>query len=64
MPHLRVALAQLSPTVGALEANLEALLDAYARAEAAGCDLVAFPRQAGRPDGALRRRRRLRRRRS
>jgi NAD+ synthase (glutamine-hydrolysing) len=46
VPHLRVALAQLSPTVGALEANLEALLDAYARAEAAGCDLVAFPELA------------------
>ena len=42
MPRLRVALAQLSPTVGALEANLHAMLDAYARADAAGCDLVAF----------------------
>jgi NAD+ synthase (glutamine-hydrolysing) len=46
MPRLRVALAQLSPMVGALEANLEAMLDAYARAEAAGCDLVAFPELA------------------
>lgn len=40
---LRVALAQLNPTVGALDANLEALIDAYDRAEAAGCDIVAFP---------------------
>jgi NAD+ synthase (glutamine-hydrolysing) len=41
-----VALAQLGPTVGALEANLEMMLDAYGRAEAAGCDLVAFPELA------------------
>jgi NAD+ synthase (glutamine-hydrolysing) len=46
MPRLRVALAQLSPTVGALDANLEAMLADYARAEAAGCDIVAFPELA------------------
>ena len=39
---LRVALAQLNPTVGDLEANLAQLLEAYDRAEAAGCDIVAF----------------------
>ncbi|HWC67430.1 MAG TPA: NAD+ synthase [Acidimicrobiales bacterium] len=46
MPRLRVALAQLSPLVGALDANLEAMLDAYGRAETAGCDLIAFPELA------------------
>jgi NAD+ synthase (glutamine-hydrolysing) len=46
VPRLRVALAQLSPTVGALDANLELMLDAYGRAEAAGCDLIAFPELA------------------
>ncbi len=40
---LRVGLAQLNPTVGDLDGNLAALTDAYVRAEAAGCDLVAFP---------------------
>jgi NAD+ synthase (glutamine-hydrolysing) len=40
---LRVALAQLNPTVGDLDGNLAQLLDAYDRAEAAGCDVVAFP---------------------
>jgi len=40
---LRVALAQLNPTVGDLDGNLARLLDAYDRAEAAGCDVVAFP---------------------
>jgi NAD+ synthase (glutamine-hydrolysing) len=40
---LRVALAQLNPTVGDLEGNLAMMADAYDRAEAAGCDIVAFP---------------------
>jgi NAD+ synthase (glutamine-hydrolysing) len=40
---LRVALAQLNPTVGDLDGNLAKLIDAYDRAEAAGCDVVAFP---------------------
>ena len=40
---LRVALAQLNPTVGGLDANLAMLIDAYHRADAAGCDIVAFP---------------------
>jgi NAD+ synthase (glutamine-hydrolysing) len=43
---LRVALAQLNSTVGDLDANLAAMLDAYGRAEAAGCDVVAFPELA------------------
>jgi NAD+ synthase (glutamine-hydrolysing) len=40
---LRVALAQLNLTVGDLDGNLARLSDAYDRAEAAGCDIVAFP---------------------
>ena len=40
---LRVALAQLNPTVGDLEGNLALLAEAYDLAEAAGCDIVAFP---------------------
>jgi NAD+ synthase (glutamine-hydrolysing) len=40
---LRVALAQLNPTVGDLKGNLEKMCNAYDRAEAAGCDIVAFP---------------------
>jgi NAD+ synthase (glutamine-hydrolysing) len=40
---LRIALAQLNPTVGDLDGNLAKLIEAYDRAEAAGCDIVAFP---------------------
>ncbi len=40
---LRVALAQLNPTVGDLDGNLALLCDVYDRADAAGCDIVAFP---------------------
>ena len=43
MTVLRVALAQLNPTVGDLDGNLAKLADAYDRAEAAGCDIIAFP---------------------
>jgi NAD+ synthase (glutamine-hydrolysing) len=40
---LRVALAQLNPTVGDIDGNVDLIADAYERAEAAGCDIVAFP---------------------
>ncbi|MEM8747229.1 MAG: NAD+ synthase [Actinomycetota bacterium] len=43
MTVLRIAMAQLNPTVGDLEGNLAKLSDAYDEAEAAGCDIVAFP---------------------
>lgn len=43
MTVLRIALAQLNPTVGDLDGNLRKLSDAYDEAEAAGCDIVAFP---------------------
>jgi len=36
-------MAQLNPTVGDLEGNLRLLTDAYDAAEAAGCDVIAFP---------------------
>jgi NAD+ synthase (glutamine-hydrolysing) len=40
---LRVALAQLNPTVGDLAGNLAKLIEAYERADAAGCDIIAYP---------------------
>ena len=43
MTVLRIALAQINPTVGDLDGNLAKLIDAYDRAEEAGCDLVAYP---------------------
>ena len=43
MTVLRVALGQLNPTVGDLEGNLGLLTTAYDQADAAGCDLIAFP---------------------
>ncbi len=46
MLHVRVGLAQLNTTVGDLEGNLERVVEAYGRAEAAECDLVAFPELA------------------
>jgi NAD+ synthase (glutamine-hydrolysing) len=39
---LRVALAQLNPTVGDLAGNVKACIEQYDHAAAAGCDLVAF----------------------
>jgi NAD+ synthase (glutamine-hydrolysing) len=40
---IRIALAQLNPTVGDLDGNVEELIEAYERAAGEGCDLVAFP---------------------
>ena len=42
MARLRIALAQLNPTVGAVEANLAKIIATYDEADAAGCDIVAF----------------------
>ena len=39
---LRIALAQLNPTVGDLEGNAQKLLAAHARAAKGGADLVVF----------------------
>ena len=43
MTVVRVALAQLNPTVGDLDGNVAKLIDGYDQADAAGCDIVAFP---------------------
>ncbi len=43
MPRIRVAAAQLNTVVGDLEGNAARVLEAYDRADAAGCDLVVFP---------------------
>jgi NAD+ synthase (glutamine-hydrolysing) len=43
MRRVRIALAQVNPTVGALEANARMVVDWMARARALGCDVVAFP---------------------
>ncbi|MBL6634816.1 MAG: NAD+ synthase [Actinobacteria bacterium] len=40
--NLRLALAQLNPTVGAINANLQQLKDAYAEAVQKNCSLIAF----------------------
>ena len=46
MARLRIALAQINPTVGDLRGNLERIVRTYDEAEAAGCDIVAFPELA------------------
>jgi NAD+ synthase (glutamine-hydrolysing) len=46
MRSLRVALAQINPTVGDLPGNTQRILDAIDDAEAQACDLVAFPELA------------------
>jgi NAD+ synthase (glutamine-hydrolysing) len=43
MRRVRVGLAQVNPTVGAIEANARLVVDWMGRARAAGCDVVAFP---------------------
>ena len=43
MTVLRLALAQLDPTVGDLDGNLKKLIEVYERVETAGCDLIATP---------------------
>ena len=42
-PNLRILLAQLNPTVGALKKNTESLLNTYQEAKQKKVDLVAFP---------------------
>ena len=43
MTRLRIALAQIDPTVGDLDGNVAKICSAYDEAEAQGCDIVAFP---------------------
>jgi len=40
---LRIALAQVNPTVGDIEANFAKISQLYAASEAAACDIVMFP---------------------
>ena len=42
-PSLRVAVCQLNPTVGDLDRNVDLVLDALARAGAAGADVAVLP---------------------
>ena len=46
MNTIRVALAQINPTVGDLEGNTNLVLDYLERARKAGADLAAFPELA------------------
>jgi NAD+ synthase (glutamine-hydrolysing) len=46
MPRIRLGAAQLDLVVGDLEGNATRILEAYEKAEDAGCDLVAFPELA------------------
>ena len=46
MLHAARRAGQLNTTVGDLDGNVERILAAYERAEAAGCDLAAFPELA------------------
>src|SRR6185503_8079102 len=46
MTAIRVALAQINPTVGDLSGNADLVLDYVVRARAAGADIVAFPELA------------------
>src|SRR5512142_576787 len=43
MPQLRLALAQVNPTVGDLTGNADLVLEAAGRARDAGAHLVVFP---------------------
>lgn len=43
MPQLRIALAQVNPTVGAIEANTELVMHFAQHAATRGANLVAFP---------------------
>ncbi len=43
MTRLRIALAQINPTVGDLDGNVAKICAAYDQAEELGCDIVAFP---------------------
>jgi NAD+ synthase (glutamine-hydrolysing) len=46
MSTIRVALAQINPTVGDFSGNTELMIDYLGRARSAGADLVAFPELA------------------
>ena len=43
MAEIKVAVAQLNPTVGDLVGNKAAIVEAMAQAQHANCDLIVFP---------------------
>src|SRR5215472_4897652 len=55
MRPVRIALGQVNPTVGAIEANARLVVDGIARARGLGCDISAFPELVltGYPPGDL-----------
>lgn len=40
---MKIMLAQIAPRVGDIHGNIQLILDASSKAEAAGCDLIVFP---------------------
>src|SRR5947199_6494723 len=46
MPRLRIAACQMNTVVGDLDGNLSAIASGLEAAEAAGCDIAAFPELA------------------
>src|SRR4051794_27976446 len=46
MPRLRIASCQINTRVGALDHNVERILEALRQAEEASCDLAVFPELA------------------
>ena len=45
-PPLRIAMAQINPSVGEIEGNVRCIVDGIKRARRRGADLVAFPELA------------------
>jgi len=43
--ELKIASAQLNPTVGALDANIALATESYKRAKADGADILVLPEQ-------------------
>ena len=46
MPSLRIGLAQLNTVVGDIDGNASRIIELMDQANAAGCDIVAFPELA------------------
>ena len=46
MPSLRIGLAQLNTVVGDIDGNASRIIELMDRANASGCDIVAFPELA------------------
>ena len=46
MNKIRIALAQINPTVGDIRANTDLIIDYFQRARALGADITVFPELA------------------